>query len=134
MFLLTSALGPILSWLPGVLVPVSILVGFALTTVLFCWTYSVLGNRSVGWRAHLRGALLVAAGFEVLKVVGGVYIPRAVAGSSALYGSIGVVFVTLAWLAFYARLIVYGAALERGALRGPGGHGHRGAGGAARRG
>jgi len=112
MFLLTSALGPVLSWLPGVLVPVSLLVGFTLTTVLFCWTYSVLGNRSVGWRVHLPGALLVAVGFEILKVVGSVYLPRAIAGSSALYGSIGVVFATLAWLAFYARLIVYGAALN----------------------
>ena len=35
-----------------------------------------------------------------------------IAGSSALYGSIGVVFATLAWLAIYARLIVYGAALN----------------------
>jgi membrane protein len=112
MFLLTSALGPILSWLPGVLIPVNILVGFSLTTVLFCWTYSVLGNRSVGWRVHLAGALLVATGFEILKVVGSVYLPRAIAGSSALYGSIGVVFATLAWLAIYARLIVYGAALN----------------------
>jgi membrane protein len=112
MFLLTSALGPVLSWLPGVLVPVNIAVGFALTTVLFCWTYTVLGKVSVGWRIHLPGALLVAAGFEVLKVVGSVYLPRAIAGSSALYGSIGVVFATLAWLAIYARLIVYGAALN----------------------
>ena len=111
-FLLTAALGPVLSWLPGVLVPVNIAVGFSLTTVLFCWTYTVLGNRSVGWRVHLPGALVVAAGFEVLKVVGSVYLPRAIAGSSALYGSIGVVFATLAWLALYARLIVYGAALN----------------------
>ena len=112
MFLLTAMLGPVLQWLPGWLVPVNILVGFSLSTVLFCWTYSVLGNRSVGWRVHLAGALLVAAGFEVLKVVGSVYLPRAIAGSSALYGSIGVVFATLAWLAIYARLIVYGAALN----------------------
>ena len=54
----------------------------------------------------------MAVGFEVLKVVGAVYLPRAIAGSSALYGSIGVVFATLAWLAIYARLIVYGAVLN----------------------
>jgi uncharacterized BrkB/YihY/UPF0761 family membrane protein len=35
-----------------------------------------------------------------------------VAGSSALYGSLGVVFAVLAWLAIYARLIVYGAVLN----------------------
>ena len=38
--------------------------------------------------------------------------PRAVASSSALYGSIGVVFAVLAWLLLYARLIVYGAVLN----------------------
>jgi membrane protein len=112
LFLATFALGPALSWLPGVLVPANVLVGLVLTTVLFCWTYSTLGNSSVGWRVHLPGALLVAVGFEILKAVGSVYLPRLVSGSSALYGSIGVVFATLAWLAIYARLIVYGAALN----------------------
>ncbi len=112
LFLVTAALGPVLAVLPGVLAPVVILVGGALTTVLFLWTYTSLGNSPVGWRVHLPGALLMAVGFEVLKVVGGVYIPRAVAGSSALYGSLGVVFAVLAWLAIYARLIVYGAVLN----------------------
>ena len=112
LFLLSASLGPVLSWLPGALVPVNLVVGFGLTTFLFCWTYSTLGNNTVGWRVNLPGALLVALGFEVLKVVGAVYLPRAISGSSALYGSIGLVFATLAWLAFYARLIVYGAALN----------------------
>ena len=112
LFLVTFALGPALSWLPGALVPANLLLGLVLTTVLFCWTYSTLGNNSVGWRVHLPGALLVAVGFEILKAVGSVYLPRLISGSSALYGSIGVVFATLAWLAIYARLIVYGAALN----------------------
>jgi len=112
LFLVTAALGPVLSWLPGPLVVLNLATGAAITTLLFLWTYATLGNRSVGWRTHLPGALLVAVGFEILKIVAGVYIPRAVAGSSTMYGSIGVVFVTLAWLAFYARLIVYGAVLN----------------------
>ncbi len=29
--------------------------GLVLTTVLFCWTYSTLGNNTVGWRVHLPG-------------------------------------------------------------------------------
>ena len=56
--------------------------------------------------------MLVAVGFEILKVVGAVYVPRAVASASALYGAIGVVFAVLAWFAIYARLIVYGAVLN----------------------
>jgi membrane protein len=112
MFLATAALGPVLAWLPGLLKPLAVLVGIALTTVLFLWTYSSLGNSNVSWRVHLPGALLVAVGFELLKVIGSIYVPRAVASSSALYGSLGVVFAVLAWLLLYARLIVYGAALN----------------------
>ena len=49
--------------------------------------------------------------------------PRAVASSSALYGSIGVVFAVLAWLALYGRLIVYGAVVN--VLRWEAERGHR---------
>ena len=82
----------------------NLLVGVTLTTVLFCWTYSHPRQPVGGLARPPPGRLLVAVGFEILKVVGSVYLPRAISGSSALYGSIGVVFATLAWLAFYARL------------------------------
>ena len=112
LFLTTIALGPVLRVAPGPVKPLTILLGLALTTALFVWTYTSLGNTHLGWRAHLPGALLVAVGFEVLKAVGSVYVPRAVASSSALYGSIGVVFAVLAWLLLYGRLIVYGAVVN----------------------
>jgi membrane protein len=112
LFLLSAALGPLLRWAPGPVKPLTILAGLALTTVLFVWTYHSLGNNQVGWRVHLPGALLVAGGFEILKVVGAILVPRAVASSSALYGSLGVVFAVLAWLLVYGRLIVYGAVLN----------------------
>lgn len=112
LFLATAALGPLLRILPGPAKPLTILVGLALTTALFLWTYGSLGNTAVGWRHRLPGAVLVALGFEVLKVVGAIYVPRAVASSSALYGSLGVVFAVLAWLLIYGRLIVYGAVLN----------------------
>ncbi len=112
LFLATAALGPLLRWAPGPVKPLAIVLGLALTTLLFIWTYHSLGNSSVGWRAHLPGAVLVAIGFEVLKAVGAILVPRAVASSSALYGSLGVVFAVLAWLLVYGRLIVYGAVLN----------------------
>jgi membrane protein len=112
LFLATAALGPVLNWLPGWLRIGNVAIGAAVTTILFLWTYTALGNSSVGWRVHLPGALVVAVGFEALKLVGALYVPRLVSGSSALYGSIGVVFATLAWLAIYARLIVHGAVLN----------------------
>jgi membrane protein len=112
LFLSTAALGPVLNWVPGPAKPLTILLGLALTTVLFLWTYTSLGNKHVGWRAHVPGAVLVAIGFEILKAVGAVYVPRVVASSSALYGSLGVVFAVLAWLLIYGRLIVYGAVVN----------------------
>jgi membrane protein len=112
LFLATSALGPMLQLTGGALWPVTVLVGLVLTTLLFLWTYHLLGNSNVGWRDHLPGALMVAVGFEILKVIGSVYVPRAVSNASALYGAIGVVFAVLAWFAIYARLIVYGAVVN----------------------
>ena len=112
LFLATAALGPLLPRLPGVLAAGAMLLGIALTTGLFLWTYHYLGNQPVPWRAHLPGAIFVAIGVEVLKYVGAFYVPRMVASSSTLYGTIGVVFAILAWLLVYARLIVYGAVLN----------------------
>lgn len=112
LFLTSVALGPALRLTPGIARPLTVLVGLALTTFLFVWTYHLLGNSNVRWRVHLPGAVLVAVGFEILKVVGALYVPRAIASASALYGAIGVVFAVLAWFAIYGRLIVYGAVLN----------------------
>ncbi|MET0727505.1 MAG: YihY/virulence factor BrkB family protein [Acidimicrobiales bacterium] len=112
LLLASLGLGPVLRAVPGPAAVFISLLGLVINTVLFVWAYTYLGNQPVGWRAHLPGALLVAAGFEVLKIVGSVFVPRIVASSSALYGTMGVVFAVLAWLLIYARLIVYGAVLN----------------------
>jgi len=112
LFLATTALGPLAGLVPGPAVVPLVAGGLVISTALFTWTYTFLGNQSAPAAAHLPGAILVAVGFEVLKLVGGVYVPRAVSSSSALYGSIGVVFAVLAWLMLYARLIVYGAVVN----------------------
>ena len=112
LFVGSTALGPLTRVVPGWAAPLMVVLGVVLTTVLFTWTYTTLGNSHPGWRAHVAGALLVAVGFEVLKIVGAVYVPRAVASSSALYGSLGIVFAVLAWLALYGRLVVYGAVVN----------------------
>lgn len=106
------ALGALLGLAPGFLAPLTLLAGLALNIAIFTWTYHRLGHVDVPWQAHLRGAVLVAVGFEVLKAIGAFYVPRTVSSSSALYGSIGVVFAVLAWLALYGRLFVYGAVVN----------------------
>lgn len=112
LFLVTAALGPLAGVVPGPAVVPVVAGGLVVSTALFTWTYTFLGNQPVPARAHVPGAVLVAVGLEILKVIGGVYVPRAVASSSALYGSLGVVFAVLAWLLLYARLIVYGAVVN----------------------
>lgn len=111
-FLGSFALSVALNVLPGFLAPVSLLTGFGVNVALFLWTFTALGRLPVGWRARLPGALVCAVGFEILKVVGSVYVPKLVADSSALYGSLGIVFAVLAWLAIFGRLLVYGSVVN----------------------
>jgi membrane protein len=112
LFLGSMALGPLLNELPGPATVPTIVAGFVLDVLLFVWMFVVLTNVNLPWRVHLPGALLGGVGLEVLKVIGSVYVPRAVASASALYGSLGVVFAILAWLALAARLVVYAAAFN----------------------
>ena len=120
-FAASFAVTTVLNFLPGFLAPLSILIGLAVNLGLFLWTFHELGRLPVGWRALLPGAAICAVGFEVLKLVGTLYVPRLVASSSALYGSLGIVIAILAWLAFFGRLLVYGAVVN--VLRWEAGHG-----------
>jgi membrane protein len=92
--------------------PISILVGLAVNFALWLWTMKALLNIEVPWKALAPGAVLGAVGLEALKLLGSIYVPRAIGASSALYGSIGVVFAILAWLFFFGRLTVYVAVLN----------------------
>ncbi len=104
--------GPLLNVLPGPAGISSMLVSLVIDTLLFLWTFHALTNAPVPWRAHVPGAVLGGAGLAILKLIGGVYVPRLVSSSSALYGSLGVVFAILAWMVLGARLVVYTAAFN----------------------
>lgn len=106
------ALTAFLGTLPGPLAWLSLPATLVVDVGVWLWTFLALTNRPLPWRAHLPGAVLGAIGFELLKVGGAVYVPRLVAQSSALYGSLGVVFALLAWLALFARLTIFSAALN----------------------
>jgi membrane protein len=112
LFLASLALTTALNFLPGVLAPVGIVVGLFVDVGLWLWTFKVLTNSDVGWKSLLPGAVTGAIGLEILKAVGSLYVPRLVASSSAMYGSLGVVFAVLAWLLLFGRLMVYAATLN----------------------
>jgi membrane protein len=110
----SMALGWALNVVPDVASPllaiVVILVGIAVETAFFLWTFWSLGDRRAPLRALLPGALVGAVGFEILKLGATLWLPRLIANSSSLYGPLGVVFAILAWLALFARLVVYASA------------------------
>jgi membrane protein len=112
LFVGSFALTAAVQFLPAWLAPVEILLALTIGVALFLWMSRLLPNLDIGWRPLLPGAILGSIGFEVLKLVGGIYVPRAVASSSALYGSLGIVFAILAWLFFFGRLVVYSSVLN----------------------
>ncbi|MDQ6927176.1 MAG: YihY/virulence factor BrkB family protein [Actinomycetota bacterium] len=112
LFLGSFALAAAIKFLPGYVAPLNIVAGLALDVGLWLWMMKVLPNCDVGWKALLPGAIAGAVGLEVLKIVGSVYVPHLVASSSALYGSLGVVFGILMWLLFFGKLLVYSSVLN----------------------
>jgi membrane protein len=110
---LSGVLGFLPDWAPAPVATVlSLVVSVAIATVVFVFMFWGLGTRRVGWRDLVPGAVVAAVGFEVLALVGTVYVPQLISRSSALYGSIGIVFAILAWLALFARLLVYSSTLN----------------------
>jgi membrane protein len=111
-FVAAAAVTTLLRWLPGYFAPLGIAVALAVNFGLWVWTSKVLPNTRIPWKAVLPGALFAAIGLEVLKAVGAFYVPKMVASSSQLYGTLGVVFALLAWLFFFGRLIIYSAVVN----------------------
>lgn len=111
-FVAAAALTTVLRWLPGYFAPLGIVLALLVNFGLWVWTSKILPNTRFPWKAVLPGALFAAIGLEVLKAVGAYLVPRMVANSSQLYGTLGVVFALLAWLFFFGRLIIYSAVVN----------------------
>jgi membrane protein len=108
----TAGTALVVSVLPGWLAPFMIIVTVGINVLMFWCTFALLGHQTVGWRPLLPGAVFAGVAFQVLTLAGAFIVPRSVASSSALYGSIGVVFAILAWLYFFGRLLVYASTLN----------------------
>ncbi len=106
------AISTLMNWLPGWTAPLAIVVGLAVDAALFGWTFWFLDERRPAPRTLVPGVVLAAVGFEILKAVGAIAVPRLVAQSSATYGTIGTVFALLAWLLIFSRLVVYSVVLN----------------------
>jgi membrane protein len=89
-----------------------VVLGVGLNIALFLWTSAVLPNRRVGLTRLLPAAIVGGVALEILKVVGTLVVPRLVANSSELYGTLGVVFAILVWLLVLGRIVVFIAVIE----------------------
>lgn len=80
--------------------------------VFFAATYTVLTPRGgPSARGHLPGAVAMAVGWTILKLVGNWYVVMVVANTRAAYGAVGTVFGLFAVLALGSQLFLYGAEL-----------------------
>jgi YihY family inner membrane protein len=82
---------------------------FGLATGVFLLAFRVLPNVEVAWRALLPGALVAAAGFLVLQLVGGYYVGRAVNGAKQTYGLFAFTIGLLSWLYLQAQVALVAA-------------------------
>jgi membrane protein len=112
LFATSFATSAVISVLPTFLAPLTTLAALSLNLGLWLWTFKVLSTRDIDWKSLLPGAVVAAIGLEILKAIGAFYVPWAVTSASALYGTLGVVFATLAWLLFFGRLVVYAAVVN----------------------
>lgn len=79
-------------------------------TLLFLYLLGRLARVNDPWRRLLRGAVFGAVGFEVLKVVGAVYVERTTSRGQATYGTFAVVVGLLLFLYLFSRLLLFTAA------------------------
>jgi membrane protein len=112
----TAAAGALVRWAGldgtwGVGTAVRIL-GIALAvaadTLVFAWLFVRLPRLPVRFRPVLRGALFTAVGYEVLKIVGTVYLARI--GNNGVYGQFATFIVLLVWIDLVSRFLLFGAA------------------------
>ncbi|MCU1691683.1 MAG: putative integral rane protein [Frankiales bacterium] len=86
------------------------LLGYALAlvadTALFLYLFGRLSRVANPFRRLIRGALLGAVGFEVLKVLGGIYVARTTSKGEATYGTFAVVVGLLLFLNLFTRFLL----------------------------
>jgi membrane protein len=78
--------------------------------LLFLFLFTRLTTIRTPLRQALGGAAVGAVGFEVLKVVGGIYVNRTTSSGQTTYGTFAVVVGLLLFLYLLSRLILFAAA------------------------
>jgi membrane protein len=113
------------TYLPeGALHLISMLVSFAVVSVLFAMMFKWLPDVSVGWRDVWLGAVLTALLFELGKAAIGFYIGKQ--GLESTYGAAASIVVVLIWVYYTSQIILMGADITRAHAMLRGGAHHEG--------
>jgi uncharacterized BrkB/YihY/UPF0761 family membrane protein len=94
----------------GLLLTIALLAGFFALWLVVSMTLPHPSDLS--WRAFVPGAVLVAAGMEVIHLATVLYLSHKAEQASASYGALGTSLVLLLWLYMLGRLIVAAAFLN----------------------
>jgi membrane protein len=86
----------------------AILLALTADTLLFMWLFTRLPRRPVRYRTVLRGAVVAAVGYEILKVVGTTYIANVT--SNPTYGAFAGAVGLLVWIHLVSRYLLLSAA------------------------
>ena len=93
--------------MPWLVVPIGLLLSFAVVTLLFALIFKVLPDATVEWRHVWVGAAVTALLFEIGKFGLGMYLGREGAASS--YGAAGAVVLLLLWVYYTSCILFFGA-------------------------
>ncbi|NDL64619.1 inner membrane protein YhjD [Acerihabitans arboris] len=95
-------------WLRPVMTAVTLVISVLANYLLFLWIFWVIPRHKPHSKAMFRGALLAAAGFEIIKIIMTLTLPKlATSPSGAAFGS---VIGLMAFFYFFARLTLFCAA------------------------
>ena len=87
---------------------VTVVVGLVANTVLLSLMFRLLAAPGLPWRAMAGGALLGAAGFEILKQLSTLLI--SLTKNAPAFQIFGITLILLVWINYSSRLILYAAA------------------------
>lgn len=90
---------------------VGIVISLVLNLALFMTSFRMLCSERIGWRVLLPGAVVASVLWEVLQVLGGVYIDH-IKHSADVYGTFALVLGILAWLHIGSQMTLYCAELN----------------------
>jgi membrane protein len=86
---------------------VNLLVGFALTMIVFAMIYKLMPRVRVHWHDVWFGALVTSVLFTVGKLLIGLYIGKS--GIASAFGAAGSLVVILLWVYYSAQIFLIGA-------------------------